>query len=196
MKRIISHITCFIALALCALWVTAVYAKAETGGIESVIPVRVVADGSGMKYTIVLESAETGTREEICLPEGKEGTFTVTHYSPGTYVYTITQKEPDQQLITPDRAQYRAYVCITQNDDLRLFSSVSLQKNSSGSMSEKADTAAFSNTYRKPDDNTADASSPKTGDETGVWQLIFLSAGALTAIIIFAGARRRIHTDA
>lgn len=187
----------FFAVIICAAGVFPQTIFARTAGIESVIPVRVSADGSGLEYTVVMENDEYGIRKTMKVREGGKGTFTVTHYSPGTYTYTIAEEQPEQRFITMDRTKYRAYICVTEDDDRHLYSSVSLQRMGDGRGSGKSDSASFSNTRNEPDEIITETISPQTGDETGTGQLISALAGSAVSIIVLGHVHRRgrIHKN-
>ncbi len=192
---------------LAAILLMPVKAQAAEAAYECTarLPVGVTLNGESEEQFVITIAARDGApmpeQEELLLAGDSTGAFEGFYYTePGDYVYTVSQVAGSSEGMTYDDAVYTVTIQVTNAAGGGLEAQV--YASSSDSPSEKVDAVTFLNTYVDPtppaDDTPEDKpsgskgdSTPQTGDESPVMQLIVMMIVAAAAIVILVITQER-----
>ncbi len=143
---------------------------------------------------------ETITTAELKLKSGEKGYFQISYNYPGNYYYTVRQMAGSDKKTTYDATEYQVDVCVTENEEGKLFAQPILYLKGED---EKKEKLAFKNTREIEKVSSGNPNTPeeksdakhkvKTGDMINLllWSVFLVISGMALITAILQKYRRR-----
>lgn len=158
---------------------------AEEKAVTAKIPVTMEAEGTNEAFTVRIDNEPSKfvsvDRHDMKLKSGESGNFIVTAIYPGNYDFDIWQDAGTDKSTAYDDTQYRAKVCVTEDDNGVMSAQTFVFRKG---VDSKSDSVSFRNV--RHNDKTKN---PQTGDQFPIGAAA--TAGLSAVALITAGIRVR-----